>query len=114
MPIPLEKIQAVEDEIERLDYKDNDTKHPHTTTTTTTRTEQDFSFLNKPQIKRSVHYDAELLDNHEYRPLRPICKTEQPSIDNVLRQRYIAHWGLPGITKQKRQLAKKKFLFSFK
>jgi hypothetical protein len=102
MPIPLEKILVVEDEIERLNHDDKD-KKIHRPTTTITRPEQDFSFLNKPQTKRSVHYDIEPIDNQEYQPLRQMGTTEQPSIDNVLRRRYIAHWGLPG-----KQLSNKK------
>jgi len=52
--------------------------------------EEDYPFLNKPShIKRSVHYDIGPIIH------RPISQIEQPSIDNVLRRRYIAHWGLP-------------------
>jgi hypothetical protein len=98
MPIPLEKIQVVENEIQRLDHKDDKNKKLQTTITSP---EQDFSFLNKPlHIKRSVHYDIEPMNSHEHHPLRPICESEQPSVDNVLRRRYIAHWGLPGNRKK--------------
>lgn len=92
MPIPLEKIQVVEDEKQRLKHDDHDDGHVAITPPT-----QDFSFLNKPaQPKRSVHYHIEPIEDQEDRPLRSIHKPEQPSIDNVLRRRYIAHWGLPG------------------
>jgi hypothetical protein len=95
MPIPLEKIQVVEDEIERFNNEDDDDKNHHTTMRAP---KQDFSYLNKPtNAKRSVHYDIETINNHEHELFRPLSKTEQPpSIDNVLRRRYIAHWGLPG------------------
>jgi hypothetical protein len=79
MPIPLEAIQVVEDEIQRLN-------HP-------TPSEQDFSFLNKSlPKKRSVHYDIELLDDYE----QETSKNQSPSNDQALRRRYIAHWSLPG------------------
>ncbi|CAF1353811.1 unnamed protein product [Adineta steineri] len=90
MPIPLEKIKVVEDEIERLDHDDKNRRIAITPPI------QDFSFLNKPShVKRSVHYDIESINTPEHEPLRSITNTEQPSIDNVLRRRYIAHWGLP-------------------
>ncbi|CAF4380764.1 unnamed protein product [Rotaria sordida] len=94
MPIPLEKIQVIEDEIERLDYEDHNNKNLHTTITSS---EQDFSFLNKSShIKRSVYYDMKSITNHDYQPLRLSFEMEQSSIDYVFRRRYIAHWGLPG------------------
>jgi hypothetical protein len=94
MPIPLEKIQVVEDKIEKFDDEDDKNENLHTTITPP---EQDFSFLNKPKnIKRSVHYDIEPINHYACQPLKPISEIEQPSIDNVLRRRYIAHWGLPG------------------
>jgi hypothetical protein len=88
MPIPIEKIQVVEDEILRLNDEEK-----------ITSSEQDFSFLNQSSRrnnKRSVHYDIEPINNHEHQPLQTLSENEQPSIDNVLRRRYIAHWGLPG------------------
>jgi len=103
MPIPIEKIQVVEDEIEREhelkikndDDDDDDDEHHIRHTTAMTPPDQDFSFLrNSQQAKRSVHYDIEQMDDHEHRPLRTTQENEQP-IDNVLRRRYIAHWGLP-------------------
>ncbi len=95
MPIPIEKIRVVEDEIQRLDHED---EHQLNLQRTITPPEQDFSFLNKPShVKRIVHYDIEpITTTHEHQPLRPVSKSEQPSIDNVLRRRHIAHWGLPG------------------
>jgi hypothetical protein len=104
MPIPIEQIQAVEDEIERehktkvkTDTDNEDDDHETSQTTAMTPPDQDFSFLKNPlQPKRSVHYDIEQVNNHEEsRPLRTIHETEQP-LDNVIRRRYIAHWGLPG------------------
>jgi hypothetical protein len=98
MPIPIEKIKVVEDEIERLHHDDkNDTNHHKTITPV----EQDFSFLNKlSRIKRSVHYDiGPIANDHEHQPLRTIFETEQSPLENVLRRRYIAHWGLPGKNK---------------
>ncbi|UJR21252.1 hypothetical protein I4U23_024347 [Adineta vaga] len=92
MPIPIEKIQVVEDEMEKLKHEDHH-HHHHMIIRPTT---QDFSFLNKPtHVKRSVHYDIAPCDNDEDQPLGSISKTEPPSLDNVLRRRYIAHWGLP-------------------
>lgn len=97
MPIPIEKIQAVENEIER-DHESDD-EHDHNQirhTTAMTPPYQDFSFLkNQAQAKRSVHYDIEQMDRYETRPLRTTNENEQ-NFDNVLRRRYIAHWGLPG------------------
>jgi uncharacterized membrane protein YukC len=95
MPIPIEKIQVIEDEIERQhgaevtsDDDENEMRH----TTAMTPPDQDFSFLkNSAHTKRSVHYNIEQLDDHEQRPLRTVHENE-----NVLRRRYIAHWGLPG------------------
>ncbi len=104
MPIPIEKLQAVEDEIQREhetkvktdDDDDDDDVHENHHTTAMTPPDQDFSFLkNHLQTKRSVRYDIEQIDEHEHRPLRASQDTE-PSVDNVLRRRYIAHWGLPG------------------
>ncbi len=108
MPIPIEKIQVVEDEIEREhqskvkvdDYNDDDDDDDYylnnRLTTAMTPPDQDFSFLrNSSQSKRSVHYDCGSINDHEHRPLRTIPETEQP-LDNVLRRRHIAHWGLPG------------------
>ncbi|CAF1357982.1 unnamed protein product [Rotaria magnacalcarata] len=94
MPIPLEKIQVVQDEIERFhDDEDNDYRNIRLKITTD---EQDFSFLNKPtHTKRSVHYDIEPIFDLAYQPLRSTYEIEQASINNVLRRRYIAHWGLP-------------------
>lgn len=104
MPIPLDRIKAVEDEMEReRDAKaknkdDDDHDHHHHQfrhTTAMTPPDQDFSFLTNPRrTKRAVHYDIEPSNDPEYRPLRTL-DTEQP-LDNVLRRRYIAHWGLPG------------------
>lgn len=75
MPIPLEVIQIVEDEIERL--------HEHGPITPP---EQDFSFLNQNLLtKRTVHHGIESIDTQQ----------KQISVDKVLRRRYIAHWGLP-------------------
>lgn len=68
MPIPLEAIELVEDEIAK--------HHDHRTT------EQGFSFL----THRTVHYGIETIDDQQ----------QQPSIDSLLRRRYIAHWSLPG------------------
>lgn len=94
MPIRLENTHVIDDEIERLSYNDD---HSTTCRSLFTSAEQDFSFLNKSShIKRSVHYDIEPLNNHEHQSLRSIGEIEQPSIDTVLRRRYIAHWGLPG------------------
>ena len=91
MPIPLDKIQVVEDQIERLD--DHRTIVPP---------EQGFSFLSRPlHNKRTVHYDIEPIHDDEDRPLKAISPIPpSPSIDHVLRRRYIAHWGLPGRGKQ--------------
>ncbi len=101
MPIPLEKIQVVEDE-------DNENKNLRTIITPP---EQDFSFLHKlSHIKRSVHYDIEPIHDHEHQPLR-LSEIEQPSIDNVLRRRYIAHWGLPG-NRKKKVINLKNFFFN--
>jgi hypothetical protein len=104
MPIPIEKIQVVEDEIERehggtkfkIDDEEEDDDYEIRHMTAMTPPDQDFSFLkNSRHAKRSVHYDTEQIDNHEHQPLRRSQETEQP-LDNVLRRRYIAHWGLPG------------------
>jgi hypothetical protein len=102
MPIPIEKIQVVEDEIEREhkakdsdDDDDDDNHYNKRHTTTITPPDQDFSFLkNSSQAKRSVRYGIEQMDNHEHQPLQINHETEQA--DNGLRRRYIAHWGLPG------------------
>lgn len=110
MPIPIDRIQVVENEIERehetkakkeelSDREDNDDddhiRHPPAMTPPN----QDFSFLNNhPRPKRSVHYDIEQLNELEIQPLRRPIEHE-PQLDNVLRRRYIAHWGLPGIRK---------------
>ena len=106
MPIPIEKIQVIEDEIERRhenknghknddDDDDDDTyrrHHKHAMTPP----EQDFSYLkHSSHAKRSVHYDDEQMNQHEHRPFRTTQDADQ-SLDNVLRRRYIAHWGLPG------------------
>ncbi|CAF0873846.1 unnamed protein product [Adineta ricciae] len=94
MPIPLDKIQVVEDEMEKLQHDDR--RHHDDQQMTITPPTQDFSFLNKPaQAKRTVHYDIGPIDSQEEQPLRSIPNAEQPSIDNILRRRYIAHWGLP-------------------
>jgi hypothetical protein len=96
MPIPLEKIQVVEDEIQRLSHdEDYDIKDLHTTITPP---EQDFSYLHKiSNIKRTVHYDIEPIHDHEDQPLQSNSKISHiPTINNNLRRRYIAHWGLPG------------------
>ncbi len=99
MPIPIEKIQAVENEIEReRDCHDENTDDGINTRYTTAMTlqNQDFSYLKHPShAKRSVHYDIEQMDPHESQPLRTIYDSE-PLRENVLRRRYIAHWGLPG------------------
>ena len=106
MPIPIERIKSVENEIAREAKVKNEDEHNyrhdsdddddirHTTTMTMTPPNQDFSYLTNN--KRSVRYDIEPANDHECRPLRRIPETEQPSVDNVLRRRYIAHWGLPG------------------
>jgi hypothetical protein len=112
MPIPIEKIQVVEDEIEReykakndTDDDDDDDYRPRIRhTTTITPPDQDFSFLkNSSHTKRSVHYDIEQMEHYEQEPLRIINETEQPG-DNVLRRRYIAHWGLPGLLFKKKRI----------
>ncbi|CAF0753561.1 unnamed protein product [Adineta steineri] len=100
MPIPIERIQAVENEMERerhskhkSDNDDDDSNYRYTTAMTPPN--QDFSFLKKPpQPKRSVHYDIEPIEDFENRPLKTRHDNEQ-QFDNVLRRRYIAHWGLP-------------------
>ncbi|CAF1126180.1 unnamed protein product [Rotaria magnacalcarata] len=104
MPIPIEKIQVVEHEFQRQHDSDdesdddqNQRQHHYQIRHTTAMTppEQDFSFLkNHGQAKRSVHYDIEQIDSYETRPLRIAHENEQ-QFDNVLRRRYIAHWGLP-------------------
>lgn len=93
MPIPLDKIQVVEDQIERLHDHNHITIAPP---------EQDFSYLTKSyHNRRTVHYDIEPIQDDEDRPLKTISPHLQaPSIDQALRRRYIAHWGLPGKTKQ--------------
>lgn len=107
MPIPIDRIQAVENEIERehdtkakketlsdREDDDDDDNHIHYPPAMTPP-DQDFSFLNnRPPPKRSVHYDIEQIDEPENQPLRRTIEHE-PSLDNVLRRRYIAHWGLP-------------------
>jgi hypothetical protein len=93
MPIPLEKIQVVEDEIQRLDDEGHENKNLRTTITLP---EQDFSFLMN-KSKRTVHYDIEPISDPEDQPLQLNSKIPQTlPINNVLRRRYIAHWGLPG------------------
>ncbi|CAF0929998.1 unnamed protein product [Rotaria sp. Silwood1] len=98
MPIPIEKIRVVEDEIQRESENDDENEANHINirhTTAMTPPDQDFSFLkNSSQTKRSVHYDSEQMDKYERRPLRSLHENEQ-SFDNVLRRRCIAHWGLP-------------------
>ena len=100
MPMLSEKIKAAADEIERErkksdDDDDDDDVHHHGTAMTPPN--QDFSFLRTPSHgKRSIHYDIESADRFEQRPLRTIPDNET-SVDNVLRRRYIAHWGLPGL-----------------
>ena len=103
MPIPFERIKTVENEIEReakAKKEDNNINHDHDDddhirhTTAMTPPDQDFSFLTNG--KRSVHYDIEPANDLEYRPLRRIPETDQTAAGNVLRRRYIAHWGLPG------------------
>lgn len=106
MPIPIERIKTVEDEITRGAKAKNEDEHNYhhdsdddgiRHTTTMTPPNQDFSYLtNSANNKRSVRYDIEPANDHECRPLRRIPETDQPSVDNVLRRRYIAHWGLPG------------------
>jgi hypothetical protein len=100
MPIPIDKIEVVEDEIERQyrykDGSDDDDYHENRNNTAMTPPNQDFSYLQKSSHpKRSVHYDIEQCNSQEDRPLRTTHDNEQ-SLDNVLRRRYIAHWGLPG------------------
>ena len=102
MPIPIEKIQVVEDEIERehdiqVDNisDDDDDRFANGHATAMTPPDQDFSFLRNSHQKRSVHYGDESNDDQECRPFRTTHEIEQPQ-DNVLRRRYIAHWGLPG------------------
>lgn len=92
MPIPLDKIQVVEDQIERL----NDHNH-----IIIAPPEQDFSYLTKSlHNKRTVHYDIEPIHDDEDRPLKHFALHEQiPSLNQALRRRYIAHWGLPGKVK---------------
>lgn len=82
MPIPLEAIEIVENEIERLHEQRS-----------ITPPEQDFSFLNPAQsTKRTVRYEVELIDCQQ----RQTPPTRQLSVDQILRRRYIAHWSLPG------------------
>lgn len=108
MPVPIERIKSVEDEIVREakvkkedahiyhhDSDDDDDNIRHTTAMTPP--DQDFSFLtHSANNRRTVHYDDQPANDHECRPLRKLPETDQPSVDNVLRRRYIAHWGLPG------------------
>lgn len=114
MPIPIEKIQVVEDEIERQHDDERDHHHHHhhhfhrpqlhsedendyRHGQAMTPPEQDFSYLKRStQGKRSVHYDIEPMNQDEQRPLRIPREPESP-LENVLRRRYIAHWGLPGL-----------------
>ncbi len=105
MPIPIDKIEVIEDEIERQhenkrdknDYydDDDDDRFNNGYATAMTPPNQDFSFLRNLNSKRSVHYGDESDNDQEGRPFRPTHEIEQPQ-DNVLRRRYIAHWGLPG------------------
>ncbi|CAF1160158.1 unnamed protein product [Adineta ricciae] len=97
MPMLSEKIKAAADEIERERKKsdDDDDEDVHHHGTAMTPPNQDFSFLRTPSYeKRFNHYDIESTDRPEQRPLRTIPDNET-SVDNVLRRRYIAHWGLP-------------------
>ena len=105
MPIPIEKIQVVEDEMERQHYgkddhdgkDDDDDEHNNRHRHAMTPPEQDFSYLkNSANGKRSVHYDIEQLNHYEDRPLRTTNDNEPP-LESVLRRRFIAHWGLPGL-----------------
>jgi hypothetical protein len=105
MPIPIDKIQVVEDEIERQHYDrddhdgkrdddddENNRRHRHAMTPP----EQDFSYLKHSNHgKRSVHYDIEQMNHYEHRLMRTTNDNEPP-LENVLRRRFIAHWGLPG------------------
>lgn len=90
----VDKVQVIEDRIIRYDYEDHDYRN---FPTASKPYEAHIPFLHKPShITRSVHYDIELIPNHERERFRSVSEMEQPSIDNVLRRRYIAHWGLPG------------------
>jgi len=110
MPIPIEKIQVVEDEIERQHDDERDYHHRHHFNRpqlhsedeydyrhgqAMTPPEQDFSYLKRTtQGKRSVHYDIEPMNQDEEQPLRMLREPESP-LETVLRRRFIAHWGLP-------------------
>ena len=90
MPLPLEGIQVVNVETEPIDHGIRSTSRAFI------RVEQDFSFLNKLPVRRSVHYDIESIDDEQDQSLRSM---EPPTpMETVLRRRYIAHWGLPGKT----------------
>lgn len=103
MPIPIEKIQVVEDEIERSHDQSN---HHHDRNgidhlhgQAMPPPQQDFSYLkHAAHGKRSVHYDIEPMNNdsEEEQPLR-VPREPEPPLESVLRRRYIAHWGLPGL-----------------
>jgi hypothetical protein len=106
----IDKIEVVGDEIDRpysyniehdSDYDDdsNNDQHHRRHIHAMTPPEQDFSYLKHcSHGKRSVHYDQEQMNDHEHRPLRTTDDTEN-SLDSVLRRRYIAHWGLPGLSR---------------
>lgn len=105
MPLPLEKIQVVDVQMER------DADHMKSSPVTYSRMEHEFSFLNQLAMKRSVHYDIESIDDDYGQPLRSV---EPPSpMETVLRRRYIAHWGLPGKATSSAELERNNsFLFS--
>lgn len=105
MPISVEKIPPIRDEIERHEDKNDDYHYKNSDDEDTnlrhhhamTPPEQDFSYLKRSSHpKRSVHYDTTQIDEFESRPLRTNLEND-PAFENVLRRRYIAHWGLPGM-----------------
>lgn len=94
MSILLEETHPIKNEKRRFDHEDHNNNSHHSTHIPQ---EQCFVFLNGSfHIRPSVHYDIGSIANYECQSLRSISQTEQPSIDNILRRRYIAHWGLPG------------------
>ena len=105
MPNSIEKIPPIRDRIERYnddnnkrdDSDDDETNYRHHHVMTPP--EQDFSYLKQSTHgKRSVHYDNNQIDEYEDRPLRSMTTNESPP-ETMLRRRYIAHWGLPGLLK---------------
>jgi hypothetical protein len=58
--------------------------------------EPNLSCLNKSSSKRAVRYDIESIDDIDHiQPLRSYGIIDEPS-QQILRRRFIAHWGLPG------------------